>query len=76
MEGQVSETQSLQEGDLVLGRTFGYDKLKPNWEGPLQSSMMNQRARNCATIMNLNSCTYLDVKLKINYLRDLINCDK
>ena len=44
MEGQVSKTQSLQEGDLVLGRTFGYDKLKPDWEGPLQSSMMNQRA--------------------------------
>ena len=34
MEGQVSQTQSLQEGDLVLGRTFGYDKLKPDWEGP------------------------------------------
>ena len=31
---------------------------------------------NCATIMNLNSCNYLDVKLKINYFKDLINCDK
>ena len=28
---------------------------------------------NCATIMNLN---YLDVKLKTNYFKDLINCDK